>query len=130
MKRNLFALLVFVFLLSGCGTNPAGVIPTPTVYEGFPTPTLAYEVIGSTKYTAMVVVDPAINTDRAGLLEIGYYMCNRHDKCKVWFWDDINKADPTYPIDPEKEQYIIAYFNMFFRDWDQNIKMYTLGDPR
>lgn len=97
---------------------------------GYPTPALAYQIIGGTNYTAMVVVDPASNTDRTGLLAIGYYLCNVQDKCRVWFWDDINKADPTYPIDPEKEPYIIAFFSMFFRDWDQNIKMYTLGDPR
>ena len=130
MRKNIFTCLVVVLLLSACGANPVSFVPTPTAYVGFPTPTVAYQMIGSTKYTAMVVVDPASNTDRTGLLDIGYYLCNVHEKCKVWFWDDINKADPTYPIDEEKEPYLIAYFNMFFRDWDQNIKMYILGDPR
>lgn len=130
MRKNIFTFLVIMVLLSACAPDPASSIPTPTVYAGFPTPTIAYQIIGSTKYTAMVVVDPASNTDRKGLLLIGNYLCNEHDKCKVWFWDDINKADSTYPIDPEKEPFIIAYYNVFFNDWDAKIKVYTLGDPR
>jgi hypothetical protein len=129
MKKNIFTFLATMLLLSACGNAPAP-IPTPSGLEERPTPTVAYQIIGSTKYTAMVVVDPASNTDRAGLLEIGDYLCAEHEKCKVWFWDDINKADATYPIDPENEQYLIAYYKFDWQVYASEIKVYTLGDPR
>ena len=78
----------------------------------------------------MVVVDPEFNADREALLELGDYLYKSEGKSKVWFWDDINKADSSYPIDPQKEPFIIAYYNVFFNDWDAKIKVYTLGDPR
>ena len=118
-----------MILLSACGISPA-TTSTPYILDARPTPTLAYQIIGSTKYTAMVLVDPASNTDRAGLQGIGDYLCAEHEKCKVWFWDDINTADATYPVDPDKEQFVIAYYNFSWQEWDSTLKVYTLGDPR
>jgi len=129
MRKNILAFLAAMFLLSACGT---GLLSTPTPYtsDARPTPKVAYQIIGSTKYTAMVLVDPNNNTDREGFQEIGDYLCTEHEKCKVWFWDDINTADTSYPIDPDKEQFLIAYYNFDWHVYESELKVYTLGDPR
>lgn len=116
-----------MLLLSACATSP---YPTPYIIEARPTPAVAYQIVGETKYTCMVVVDPGSNTDRAGLLAIGDYLCMELQKCKVWFWDDINKADASYPIDPDKEQTLIAFYNFDYQAWKGELELYTLGDPR
>ena len=130
MKKNILTFLITMALLSACASPTPPPTSTPNALEARPTPVVDYQIIGSTKYTCMVVVDPKSNTDRAGLLEIGDYLCTEHEKCKVWFWDDINKADSTYPIDPDKEQSLIAYYNFDFRVWESELKVYTLGDER
>ena len=119
MKKNILAFLAIMILLSAC----ASPISTPYVIEARPTPTVAYQIIGETKYTCMVLVDPASNTDRAGLLAIGDYLCMELQKCKVWFWDDINQADASYPIDPDKEQTLIAFYNFDYQAWKGVLKV-------
>ena len=126
MKKSLFVFLTAMILLSACG-SPA---TTPVALEPRATPTVAYQIVGSTKYTCMVVVDPKSSTDREGLLRLGDYLCFEQQKCKVWFWDDINTADLSYPIDPEKEQFVIAYYDFDWHNWASTLKVYTLGDPR
>ena len=126
MRKNIFTFLVTVVLLSAC-SSPSS---TPYILEARPTPKVDYQIVGSTKYTAMVVVDPKSNTDRAGLLQIGNYLCNELQKCKVWFWDDINKADTSYPVDPDKEETLIAFYAFNYSDSAGQIKVFTLGDAR
>ena len=130
MRKNILAFLATMLLLSACAAGPASSAPTPSGYEARSTPTLAYQIIGGTKYTSMVLVDPTSNTDRAGFQKIGDYLCTEFEKCKVWFWDDINTADLSYPIDPDKEQFVIAYYNFDWQLSDSELKVYTLGDPR
>jgi hypothetical protein len=128
MRKNILLILAAMFLLGACTTSPT--TPTPAYFEARPTPTLAYQIIGETKYTSMVLVDPKSNTDRDGLQEIGDYLCVEFEKCKVWFWDNINTADSSYPIDSDKEQFVIAYYSFNWQDWKGTLKVYTLGDPR
>jgi hypothetical protein len=126
MRKNILAFLATMFLFTACASSSS----TPYVLPPLPTPPVAYQIVGSTKYTAMVVVDPKSNTDRAGLMELGNYLCSELDKCKVWFWDDINKADTSYPVDPDKEQTLIAFYAFNYADWKGELKVYTLGDAR
>ena len=126
MRKNILAFLVTMVLLSACASPTS----TPYVIEARPTPTVDYQIIGETKYTCMILVDPKSNTDRAGLLAIGDYLCLESQKCKIWFWDDINKADAIYPVDPEKEEGLIAYYNFDFQAAQGVLEVYTLGDPR
>jgi hypothetical protein len=130
MRNFLLVLLASTILLSACGASPTASGPTPYVLEPLPTPRVAYQVIGFTKNTAMVVVDPASNTDRKGLQQIGDYLCSTQQQCIVWFWDDINKADSVFPVDPEKRQYTIAYYKFDWVSAGSILKVYTLGDPR
>ena len=127
MKKNILAFLVTMVLLSACGRSPT---PTQYALEPRPTPDVNYQIVGSTKNTCMVVVDPKDNKDRAGLQEIGDYLCMESQKCKVWFWDDINKADTSFPVDPDKEQALIAFYNFNYSAWAGELKVYTLGDER
>jgi hypothetical protein len=129
MKKNILAFLVIMVLLGACGGNSSPT-PLPTAFEGRPTPSVAYQIVGSTKYTCMVVVDPKDNKDREGLLEIGDYLCMESQICRVWFWDDINKADTSFPIDPENEQTMIAFYKFDYSAWKGDLKVYTLGDAR
>ena len=79
----------------------------------------------------MVVVGPKSSTDREGLQELGDYLCsNNFGNCWVWFWDDINKADTSYPVDPDKEQTLIASYHYSFAKASSELKVYTLGDER
>ncbi|RJP47377.1 MAG: hypothetical protein C4583_16805 [Anaerolineaceae bacterium] len=126
MKKNLFIVLVAMILLSACG-GPAA---TPNALEPRATPTVAYQVVGSTKNTFMVVVDPKSRADREGLQKLGDYLCSDMPNCRVWFWDDINKADTSYPLDPDKEETLIAYYTFSFAEWKSELKVYTLGDER
>ena len=99
--KSFIAFLVTLFLLAGCSNQAP--TPYPTIE---PTPTLStgYQVVGSTKNTYMVVVDPMDNMNREGLQSIGKRLCQSTIRCKVWFWDDISKADTAYPVDPDKEE--------------------------
>jgi hypothetical protein len=132
MRKNILALLVTMLLLSACAspTPTTTITPTQSGLEPRPTPKVAYQIVGSTKYTAMVVVDPGSNTDRAGLLRLGDYLCAELEKCKIWFWDDISKADTSYPVDPDKEQSLIAFYSFDFSAVEGVLKVYTLGDAR
>lgn len=130
MKKTIPVLLAVLFLLSACTTSQITSTPTPDYLAPRPTPTLAYQIIGETKYTSMVLVDPKSNTDREGLQKIGDYLCTEFEKCKIWFWDDINTADTSYPVDADKEQFVIAYYSFNWQEWKSTLKVYTLGDPR
>jgi hypothetical protein len=126
MKKILFTFLATMFLLSACASPTS----TPYTLEPLPTLTINYQIVGSTKNTYMVVVNPESNTDRVGLRAISERLCQDIAKCKVWFWDDINKADTSYPIDPDKEQSLIAYYNTDLYSATSELKVYTLGDER
>ena len=127
MKKSLFAFLASMILLGACASPEKA---TPFVLEPRPTPTVAYQIVGSTKNTFMVVVDPKSNTDREGLQSLGEYLCSEMGNCWVWFWDDINKADTSFPVDPDKEQTLIAFYSFSFTEWAGELKVYTLGDER
>ena len=122
-----FAFLVTLFLLAGCSNQAP--TPYPTIE---PTPTLStgYQVVGSTKNTFMVVVDPKDNTNREGLQSIGKRLCQSTIRCKVWFWDDISKADTAYPVDPDKEELLIAVYSSDLSAQTSELKVFTLGDER
>jgi hypothetical protein len=126
MRKNMLVFLAIMILLSAC----ASTTETPTGLEPRPTPTVAYQIVGSTQNTFMVVVDPKSNKDRKGLQELGDYLCSGFGNCWVWFWDDINKADTSYPVDPDKEQTLIASYHFNPVDWSSELKVYTLGDER
>jgi len=127
VKRHIPALLVFMLLLSACGSGGA---PTPYELEPLPTPGISFQVVGSTKYNAMVVVDSAASKDREGLLEVGNYLCKTEQKCKVWFWDDIQKADTSFPVDEDQLADVVAFYSFSFSEAEGVIEVYTLGDPR
>jgi len=127
MRKNILVFLATMILLSACGSSP---VVTPYALEPRATPTVAYQIVGSTKYTCMVVVDPKSSTDREGLLRLGNYLCTEQQKCKVWFWDDINKADTSFPVDADKEQTLIAFYSFNFSNAEGEIKVYALGDAR
>jgi len=130
MKKVVLLCLITGLMITACSSPNPTPIPTLSGLEPRPTPTVAYQIVGSTKYTAMVVVDPGSNTDRAGLQKLGDYLCTEEQKCKVWFWDDINKADTSYPVDPDKEQTLIAFYTFDFNEAEGILKVYTLGDAR
>jgi hypothetical protein len=125
MRINLLTFLMSIFLLSAC----AGPTPYPTL-EPQPTLTIEYQIVGNTKNTYMVVVNPKDNADRVRLHEIGLRLCQSSVKCKVWFWDDINKADTSYPVDPDKEQTLIAEYTSDLYTQSSELKVFTLGDAR
>jgi hypothetical protein len=125
MKKVLLFCLATVLMLTACG----GPTATPYELEPVPTPRIEYQVVGSTKNTYMVVVDPASSTDRAGLQEISSYLCpNFGLRCKVWFWDDIQKADTSYPVDPENEKAVIAFYSTDPATYNGTLLVYGLGD--
>jgi hypothetical protein len=126
MKKVVLLCLATGLIITAC----SGPSATPYALEPRATPHVAYQIVGSTKNTAMVVVDPGSNTDRVGLLELGDYLCAELGKCMVWFWDDINKADTSYPVDPDKEQTLIAFYSFDFNAQKGVLKVYTLGDAR
>jgi len=77
-----------------------------------------------------VVVDPKDNTNREGLQSIGKRLCQSTIRCKVWFWDDISKADTAYPVDPDKEELLIAVYSSDLSAQTSELKVFTLGDER
>jgi hypothetical protein len=126
MKKNMLLCLAGIFLISACSSTST---PAPEdTPPAAPTPSIGYQVVGNTMNTFMVVVDPKRSTDREGLLELSKYLCTEHPNCRIWYWDDINKADTSYPIDPSYEQSLIAVFT--FDEWNnkQDLVVYTLGD--
>jgi len=126
MNKTIPAFLASMLLLSACGSPTS----TPVVLEARPTPSIDYQVVGSTKNTYMVVVDPQNNADRKGLQQIGDTLCTGFGRCQVWFWDDINKADTSYPLDADKEQTLIATYVFDFAEFKSTLKVFTLGDER
>jgi hypothetical protein len=125
MKKYLLTILVTMVLITACSSPTS----TPYTIEPLPTLTIDYQVVGSTKNTFMVIVDPKSNTDRSGLLAIGERLCQTVARCKVWFWDDINKADTSYPVDPDKEATLIAsYTSDRYTTYTSELKVFTLGD--
>ena len=126
MKKLLLTILITMVMITACSTSP---ISTPYGLEPLPTLTIDYQIVGSTKNTYMVVVNPKSNKDRAGLLAIGERLCQTSARCKVWFWDDINKADTSYPVDPDKEAALIAFFTSDrYTTYTSELKVFTLGD--
>ncbi len=75
-----------------------------------PTLTIDYQVVGSTKNSFMVVVNPKDNANREGVTHHRCSSVRGTIKCKVWFWDDITKADTSFPLDPDKEATMIAVY--------------------
>ena len=124
MKKNLLLCLAAMLLVTAC-SNTA---PTAYTLPPLPTPTIDYQVVGSTKNTYMVVVDPQSSTDRAGLQAVSEYLCPPVTGCFIWFWDDINKADTSYPVDPDKEGSVIAKYEFDPVLWKGILVVYTLGD--
>jgi len=125
--KTIFVILVTVLLLSACSS------PASTTYfelEAQPTLTIDYQVVGSTQSTFMVVVNPKDNADRSGLSSIGLRLCDQTIKCKVWFWDDITKADTSYPVDPDREAALIAVYTSDIYAGSSDIKVFALGDER
>lgn len=118
--------LLTLFLLCAC----SGPVATPYQLPPLPTPKVAYQIIGNTKYTCMVVVDPESRADRKGLQELGDYLCKDQGYCMIWFWDDIRKADASYPVDEDKQADLVAYYKFSFNDQKGLLEVYTLGDPR
>lgn len=127
MKKSLFVFLVAMILLGACASPT---VTSPIAIEPRATPAIAYQIVGSTKNTFMVVVDPTSNTDREGLQNLGDYLCSELANCWVYFWDDINKADTSYPVDPDKKQTLIASYSFKFTESEGVLKVYTLGDER
>jgi hypothetical protein len=128
MKKTLFLFLAAMLLITAC-SNAVTATPTPTPEYGVPPPSIDYQIVGSTNNTYMVVVDPQSRTDRAGLQAIGDYLCMQHYSiCKIWFWDDITKADTSYPVDPDKKQSMIAEYQFDPLNWEGTLVVYTLGD--
>ena len=124
MKRT-YLFLVTVLLLGAC-SNPA-----PTSYveiEAQPPLSIEYQVVESTKSSFMVVVNPKDNANREGLHSIGVRLCDGAIKCKVWFWDDIIKADTSFPLDPDKEATLIAVYSSDLYTSSNELKVFALGD--
>jgi hypothetical protein len=128
MKKTLLLCLSAMILITAC-SSAATSTPTPEYgLPPLPTPTIDYQVVGSTKNTYMVVVDPQSSTDRTGLQAICDYLCKEHAICRIWFWDDINKADTSYPVDPDKEGSLIAAYTLNLFQAENKLVVYTLGD--
>jgi hypothetical protein len=126
MRKNILAFLVTIFLLTACASQPS----TPYALPPLPTPSIEYQIVGSTKNTYMVVVSPESNKDRAGLQKLADYLHTNFGRTIIWFWDDINKADTSYPVDPDKEQTLIAKYTFDFLAYEGVLKVFTLGDAR
>ena len=127
MKKNLLLCLAAMLLITAC-SNAVTATPTPTPEYGVPPPSIDYQVVGGTNNSYMVVVDPQSSTDRAGLQTIGDYLCDQHIKCMIWFWDDITKADTSYPVDPDKEGSVIATYTYDLYQAESKLVVYALGD--
>ena len=48
----------------------------------------------------------------------------------VWYWDDISKADTSYPVDPDNEEAMIAVYTFDLWIFQHALKVFTLGDER
>jgi hypothetical protein len=126
MRKNILAFLAGMLLLGACA-SPNN---TPVAIEARATPSINYQVVGSTKNTFMVVVYPADNKNRQALQQIGDYLCPGFSRCMVWYWDDVSKADTSYPVDPDKEEALIATYVFDFLEFKSTLKVFTLGDER
>jgi hypothetical protein len=128
MNKVLLSCLTTVLLITACSSTPEPTA-TATAELAVPTPPIAYQIGGRTKNTFRVVVDPENNTDRAGLQKISSHLCDQiFSLCIIWFWDDINKAATTYPIEPEYEQTAIAMYSFDPWTYEGGLLVYTLGD--
>ena len=126
MRKNILAFLASMVLLGACSSPKS----TPIALEPRATPTIGYQVVESTKNTFLVVVNPADNKNRQGLQQIGDYLCQGFGRCMVWYWDDVSKADTSYPVDPDKEEALIATYVFDFLEFKSTLKVFTLGDER
>jgi hypothetical protein len=130
IKKIMLSCLALVFLTTAC-LNMGNPQPTPTL-EGLPpplpTPSVDYQVVGSTKSSFLVVVDPESSTDRQGIQTLSDYLCADLYICMIWFWDDINKASTTYPVDASHQQTCIAFFKREMGTAQSKLLVYTLGD--
>jgi hypothetical protein len=125
MKKVVLFCLVTGLLITACSSPTS----TPYALEPLPTPRVNYQIVGNTKNTYLVVVDPASSTDRKGLQEISSYLCTNFGlRCLIWFWNDINKADTQYPVDPLNEQAAIAFYSTDPATYSGTLLVYTLGD--
>ena len=126
MKRILLLCIATVLMIPACSSTGSN---QPTSVPPLATPSFSYQVVGSTKNTFMVVVDPKTSTDRAALQEIGDYLCTDiWPLCKIWFWDDINKADTSYPVDPANEKTLVALYSYNPNFNEKTLVVYALGD--
>jgi hypothetical protein len=122
-KMNL-CLALLCFLVAACTSTPTPEnTPPPS-----PTPRVEYQIVGRTKNIYMVVVDPKSSTDREGLQELSDQLCIDHANCKIWYWDDIQKADTTYPVDPANEKTVIAVFTLDVVKGRRDLVIFALGD--
>ena len=126
MKKTTIFLMT-VLLLGACSNT------APTSYieiEAQPTLSIDYQVVESTKSSFMVVVNPKDNANREALHSIGVRLCEGAIKCKVWFWDDITKADTSFPLDPDKEATLIAVYTSDLYTSSSELRVFTLGDEK
>jgi hypothetical protein len=126
MKKKILLCLAVLFLVTACSSAST---PTPEATPlPYPTPSIKYQVVGKTMSTYMVVVDPKSSTDREGLQELSDYLCVDRWVCLIWYWDDVNKADTSYPVDPANEQTLIAKYSFDAVKNERGLVVYALGD--
>jgi hypothetical protein len=126
MKKVSLLCITTVLMITACSSPTPSASPT---LPPIPTPSIDYQIVGSTLHVYLVVVDPKSNTDRKGLQGISEYLCSiNYGKCAIWFWDDINKAGTSYPIDSDKKQAAIATYSYDPFMSDRKLVVYTLGD--
>ena len=125
MKKFPLLFSAIVFLVTACASPTQ---EADTAIVSVPTPTIDYQIVGSTKYNFMVVVDPASSMDRKGLMSVCEYICDRSSSCIIWIWDDIDKADTSYPIDPAAEEAMIAEYTFNWGTWEGTLVMHAAGD--
>jgi hypothetical protein len=126
MKKMMLFCLVILFMVSACAPKAT---PTPeATFPTQPTPSVPYQVVGKTLSTYMVVVDPQTATNREALQKLSDYLCIDHWVCIIWYWDDIQKADTSYPIDPANEQTCVAKYMADATTNEKGLVVYALGD--